>query len=105
MTPFPLSRVPDLDFTSSLVAAGRDQALAVEAERDAPHIACVAGQRSSLLPSLGVPNLHGRITAPRNKIVPLRTERHAIHAIAMRRKSLDRLSGDDIPHSDSPINS
>src|SRR5207248_5381240 len=92
----PEGRVPYLDFTLSLVAAGRGQPLAVRAERHAPDGAGVAAQRLDLLAGLHVPDQDLAPTR-RGQVPAVRTEGEAEDVVAVTDEGVDLLACSNVP--------
>ena len=88
------SRVPDADGS---ILAGRDQALAVRAERQASTHAGVSAEAEHLPAALRVPEVHRLVLAGRGEAPAVRTEGDAQNESAMR-KPVEELAGRRIPH-------
>src|SRR5256885_790984 len=96
--PGPWGRVPDLDLSLSLVAAGRGQAFAVRAEGYAPDLPPVTDQRE-LACGRRVPDLHRLESVGGGQAPAIGTQRDAAEA-ALVREGADHLPGDRVPELD-----
>src|SRR5437867_12059931 len=72
---FQCFQVPDLD---SVIAASRDQALAVEPERQAVDEAGMAAKRTDYLSGVAVPDLYGTVLTGRGDPPAIGAEGHGV---------------------------
>src|SRR5262245_33560586 len=92
-------QVPDLD---RMIAASRDQAPAIGAERHAGHEAGVAAEVADQLTGVAVPDFHGAVLTPRRDpaAIVVRAESHGVDVPVVSLKGPTRLAVLHVPDLD-----
>src|SRR4029079_18711647 len=92
-----LRPLPALD---RAIAASRDQAPAVGAERHAGDDAGVTAEGADQFPTAAVPDLHGAVLTPRGDPPAVVAERHGVNVPPVSREGLQHLAGSHVPDLD-----